>query len=126
MVRIEAKGNDIDRRLLMRSGSRCFLLKRGKETSQFVVIVELIKGWKVVYDNFRDQMTLIYADVAKTFGDQVAQASWIAFGVPNDDDKIDVYTISQDRRDVVPPVANDANWKLHMTYSPRDRFTIVS
>lgn len=124
VVRIEAKGNDLERRLLMPARSRCFLLKRGKETSQFEVVAELKSGWKVLYSNFNQQMTLYHADAVGDFSDLLGVASWIGYGVPDAVDQLNVYKMDPARQDVVPPTANEGSWQIYLNRDPKERFTV--
>jgi len=124
IARVQAKGNDIQRRLLMAPGNRCFLLKRGVETKDFAVVKELTTGWKLRFSEFRGQPVLDYADTGTGFADEIAQASFIACGVPDGDDKIDVFSIDPERRDVVPPTVTNIFWKVYMVRMPEERFEI--
>lgn len=125
IARVQSKGNDIQRRLLMAPGNRCFLLKRGIETKGFSSIMELTAGWKLRFSEFRGQPVLDYADTAGTFADKIAQASFIACGIPDEDDKIDIYSIDPDRRDVVPPTVTNIFWKVYMVRMPEERYEVT-
>ncbi len=119
IVRVSGRQNDIQRRLLMAEGSRCFLLKRAGETSKFKSVAELTSGWVIEFNEYRAQFTLYYADTLGTFKDLIGQTSFIAFG---EGASLAVYSIDPDRRDVIEPTVENAMWKVYVTRVATERY----
>lgn len=105
-------------------GFRIFLLERGIETKGFSEIVELTEGFTFEYDGYRQLMVLEYATLDPDFDDQIARCSYIAAGVPDGDDQVDIYEIDPSRRDVVPPTTDDPSWKIFLLRIPHERYEI--
>lgn len=129
-IRARAKGNDIRRRLLLPPGFRIFFLKRGGETSRFVVIREIPAkdgGATIKYSDWRQQLVLNVCTLDDTFQDDAAQTSYWAAGVGYgmDDKTFDVYAVDPQRRDVVAPTANNAAWKFFLTREPKESFILA-
>lgn len=126
VIRAKAKGNDIKRRLLLPLGFRIFFLKRGGETKKFVVIREVTAGATIKYSDWRQQLVLNVCTLDGSFDNDVAQTSYWACGVGYGLDKniFDVYAVDPQRRDVVPPTANNAAWKFFLTRNPKESFTL--
>lgn len=133
ITRVQAKGNDIKRRLLMSPGQRCFMLKRAGETKAFTEVVELTSGWNIRWSEYRGQFVLEVAYVesdpsAPVFQNFVSQASHIACGVPvtiaQDTDALDVYITDPERRDIKPPTVDSPFWKLYLTRLGKERFIV--
>ena len=109
----------------LRSGAAvCYLIKRDGQTKRFTVVIDLVTGWFVSPDKFREAFSLRYATADASFGDKLAQSSWIAYGTPNADGEIDVYEISPDKRDKVPPSETNPSWKVFVQRFDEERFTI--
>lgn len=108
----------------MKDGWRCFLLKRAGQSSQFEVVQELISGVYIKFSEYRSQMLFRYATTDDAFSDKVFQTSDIAFGVPNNDDEIEVFTIEDGSRDIISPNASNPFWKLYGTKVTEERFTV--
>lgn len=126
IIRVNAKGNDIHRRLLMSSEAVCYLLKRKGETgTKWTVVQQITSGWDVKYNDYRAQMVLSIATSTANFEDLMAQTSYIAYGIPASG-SVDVYSIDPDRRDVVPPTGESPFWKVYVTRDGKERFTIPS
>lgn len=127
IIRVNAKGNDIRRRLLM-TDERCFLLKRGKETKRFTKIVEITEGWNVKFNGYRQQMGLEIATSTANFRNIVSQTSYIAYGSPRvvaaSTTEYDVYSILNEQIDVIPPTGSSPLWKFYLTREPQERFRI--
>jgi hypothetical protein len=126
VIKAKAKGNDVKRRLLLPPGFRIFFLKRGGETKKFTVIREVTKGANIKYSDWRQQFALNVATLDDTFADDAAQTSYWAAGVGygTDNKTFDIYTVDPQRRDVVPPTANNAAWKFFLTRDPRESFVL--
>jgi len=119
------KVNDTLRSVFYRDGTRCFLLRRSGETSAFTAVIELVDGYFVDWNEYREQSSLSIAD-RNTSGlsDKIAQASHFAFGVPVGS-KIDVFKISSDARDRIKPDGLDPFWKLYGVREINLRYTVV-
>lgn len=126
MTRIEAKSNSLDRKLIMPVGFRIFLLKRAGETSKLVSIREITVGAVVTYSDWRQQLVFKIATLDATFPDDVAQTSYWGAGVGRGtgNKTFDVYGVDPQRRDVVQPTADNANWRFFLTRDPRERFVL--
>lgn len=132
ITRVQAKGNDIQRRLMMRPGQRCILLKRGKETSRFVVVEELEAGWNLRFNEYRDQFVLeiayVEADVDNpVFGNVIGQTSHVACGVPytaNSSEFLDLFVTDPERRDIKPPTVDSPFWKVYLTRAGTERYVL--
>ena len=96
---------------------RMFLLRRAGETQRFAVVAEITDGHWSRWDTFREQTTFIWASSDAEWTDLVAQTSHVGFGVLDDLGQIDVFVISPDQRDRVPPSGGNLLWKL---YGSRD------
>ncbi len=105
--------------------TRLFLLKRGEHTSEFTEITEVTESWFVNYNDYREQMQFEIATTDADFLDYAAQASFIGYGVPDDDEKIEVYVIPDDARDKVPPTGPSPTWKLFGVREANERYTVV-
>ena len=109
----------------LRSGSQvCYLIKRSGQTKRFSVVLELTTGWFASWDKFREAMALRVATSDASFADKLAQSSFVAYGTPDADDAIDVYEISPDKRDKVPPTETSPCWKVFVTRDDKERFTV--
>jgi hypothetical protein len=121
ITRVQAKGNDIKRRLLMSPGQRCFGLKRAGETKRFTAVLELTTGWNLRWSEFRGQPVLEIAAVetdpdSPTFRDAFAQMTHWAIGVPDGTGAInEVYAMDPERKDVKPPTVDNVFWKVYLT-----------
>lgn len=120
-----AQKNDALRAALGRDGERMFLLKREGQTKRFTPIAEVTAGWQVKFNEFRGQMVFRVATTDATFADDIAQASYIGYGVPDGSSQIEVFSIDPDRRDVVAPAGSSVYWKVYAAKEPKERFTVV-
>lgn len=120
--RIQGKGNDIRRRVLLTT-ERCFLLRPGGETSSLAVITELTSGFWVRWSEFRQQTQFRYAST-EDMVDKFARTTHIAYGVPDSSAKIEVYVIEEPNRDIVAPTASSPFWKAYANKERSLRFTI--
>lgn len=117
--------NDALSDVFLPDGRKCFLLKREGQTQRFAVVQELTASYYVKWNSYREQMLFRVATIDAGFSDIVAQTHAIGYGVPNIDGMIDVYAISPDQRDRVPPDGSNPFWKLYGIRKPEQRFTIV-
>lgn len=128
VIRAKAKGNDVKRRLLLPPGYRIFFLKRSGETKRFTVVLEVAvgDGATTKYSDWRQQLVLTVNTLDEDFAAKAAQTSYWACGVGygDDNDTFDVYVVDPQRRDVVPPTANNAAWKFFLTREPRESFVL--
>ncbi len=117
--------NDSLRAAFLPTGSRCFLLKRAEFSgTRWTVVKELTNGWFVEFSEFRGQFKLLYATASPGFADEIAQTSFIACGVPNLSNELDVFSIEPSRRDVISPVGSNAQWKVYVDRAPLERFVL--
>lgn len=105
-------------------GVRFFLLKREGQTKRLAEIVEITSGGWVRWNEIREQMQFVIADNSEIIKDFVAQTTFTGYGVPNTDDEVDVFVISDDQRDRIAPTATSPFWKLFGTREPSERFTL--
>ncbi len=108
-----------------RDGVKLFLLKRSPDSQELTTIQELTEGWQMKFNTYRGQMLLTYATVETEFADIIAQTTFVAYGVPDMDNQIEVFSIDPDRRDVIAPNGGSPFWKVFVTKEPTERFTIV-
>jgi hypothetical protein len=120
-----AQLNDGLRGAFDRDGVRCFLLKKEGQTQRYVVVQELTSGYYVRFSEYRQQMQFRIANDDSGITDAIAQSSAIGYGVPNGDGKIDIYPVSPELRDRVPPNGSSPFWKLYGDRKAEIRFTIV-
>ncbi len=128
VIRVKGRINDVKKRLILPGGYRIFFLKRSGETKRFTVVVEVTSGAVVTYNGFRQQLTLNCAvpDTDTNFPNYAAQTSYWAVGqgYGTGNKTFDVYAVDPERRDVVPPTANNPEWKFYLTREPRERFVL--
>lgn len=138
ITRVQGKGNDIKRRLLMSPGQRCILLKRAGETKRYSVVEELLIGWNIRWSEFRNQFVLEvgYTEpdpTAPVFRDLISQTSHVAIGAP--DYKVpltsplgylDLYVTDPERRDLKPPTVDSPFWKVYLTRLGNERYLLTS
>lgn len=127
LIKAEIKTNDAETRIALdprNTGFRAFFIERAVESKSFAVVHEAITGYRFEYNGFRQMMVFFYATLLPEFPDLLARSTHMAAGVPNQDGQVDVYEIDPSRRDVVPPTADDPNWKLFLLRQPTERFTL--
>ena len=111
----------------LRSGDQvCFLIKRRAHSDDFESVLKLESGWFVSYDKFRESTLLRVATGEADFENLSAQSSYVAYGTPDADSQIDVYEISPDRRDRIPPNESSPVWKFYIERMPEERFLIMN
>ena len=107
------------------AGTRFFLLKRGGQTERFTVQRDVTdEPWYVGYNNYREQQQFEIAVNDSTMADDAALTSYVAWGVPDADNKMDLYAINDSARDKVVPTGPSPTWKLFGVREPSERFTI--
>lgn len=120
MVQVQAQIFDS-----VRTGAQvCFLLKRELQSKRFAVVLKLETGWFCKFDKFRDSFILSVATEDINFNDLQAQSSFVGYGMPDSASEIDVYEISQEARDRIPPNETSPSWKFLIERMPNERFTI--
>ena len=107
-----------------RKPPRAFLIKRQGQTKRFSVVLELTTGWFVSWDRFREAFGLRAAAADASFADKLAQSSYLAYGTPDADGEIDVYALSEDKRDKVPPTETNPAWKIFVERDEKERFAV--
>jgi hypothetical protein len=104
--------------------ARYFLLKREGQTKRFAVVQEVTSAQYVGWNSYREQMQFKLASETDELADLLAQTSYIAYGVPNTAKEIDVFAISSEARDRIPPTGTSPFWKLFGVRQPEMRFAI--
>lgn len=104
-------------------GVRCFLLKQAGETSKFTSILELTDGFYADWSEFRQAMRFSYATDADV-DDETAAVSHIGYGVPDGENRLEVFAIDDPARDIIPPSNGDWFWKFYATKVRNERYTI--
>lgn len=110
--------NDALRDAFALDGVRCFLLKRGENKSLFTKIVEITAGFRVKDGVFTWADTEI-EDVR----DDWTAATHIAYGVPNEDDEIEVYGMEE--KTTVDPDGSDVYWRCDLDRLENERYEIT-
>lgn len=123
IIRVQGRGNDLKRKILLDKGVRCFLLKGAGETQRLEPVQELTRGWHVKFNEYRGALVLSIAN-SDINRDLIALTSYIAYGVPIGD-KMDVYVIDPSRIDVYEPTVENPFWKLYGTKDSRRRYQIL-
>jgi hypothetical protein len=107
-------------------GARCFLAKRGEHTSEFSLVgSELTSGWFIEFDDNRAQSGLFRYATTSAFADTWAQATHVLYGVPNDDDEIEVFEFAEDEKDAIDPTGTSPFWSGRIVRIPEERYTIA-
>ena len=109
----------------LRSGAAiCFLIKRSGQTKKFTIVRQLTTGWFVSWDKFREAFALRVATADTGFADDLAQSSYLAYGVPDTSSQIDLFEIAPDKRDKIPPNETSPAWKVFVERDDKERFTV--
>lgn len=103
--------------------ARLFLLKRGGETSRFTVVAEVEKSFWSRWSEYRQASVFMWAS-NDDWLDRVSAVSHIGFGVPDTDERIDIYEVIPESRDWIAPNAANLVWKLYGQKVRHERFTI--
>ena len=103
-------------------GTRCFLLKRGENTSAFTSLGELTTGYRVRFDDNRSESGLFrHATTTLSFRDTWAQCTNIAYGVGA---TLEVYEFAQAEKDSIDPDGSSVYWSGRIVKIPNERYTI--
>ena len=117
--------NDSLREAFLPSGARLFLIKPETNSGiRWTLVKELTTGWFIEFSEYRGLFKLLYATLDPGFTDELAQASFIAYGVPNDAFQVEVFSIDPERRDIVPPVGTSPFWKVYVAKEEAKRYTV--
>lgn len=118
--------NNALRAAFMPDGVRCFLLSSAENSGKkFEVVKELENGWLIEFSEYRQQFRLLYSTNDEDFADEIAQTSFIAYGVPDADGEIEVFSIDPEKRDVIPPTGTNPQWKVYVDKLPNRRFLVT-
>ena len=117
--------NDSLRAAFLPSGVRCFLIKSAPNSgTKWIVVKELTSGWFIEFSEYRVLFKLLYATLDEAFSDEIAQTTFVAYGVPDADNQMEVFAIDPERRDVIPPTGSTPFWKIYVDKEPKKRFLI--
>jgi hypothetical protein len=116
--------NDALRGAFSPDGARMFMLGRKGPTQRFGFVHELTVGYYVEWSEWRQQMKFQIAGTDTDFVDLVFQMSYMGYGVPNSNNKIDVFEVSLNQADRVPPNGDSPFWKFYGIRKPEIRFLI--
>jgi hypothetical protein len=83
---------------------------------------QLTSGWMVELDGIRDRFQFKYATTDTDFRDMWAESTHIGYGVPNDDDEIEVFEIDPEQKDNFDPEAFSPFWQCMAVKVPNERF----
>lgn len=103
-------------------GARLFLLKRGVESSRFVIVEEITSGFWSRWSEYRQASVFQWAS-NDDWTDKVATSSHIGYGVP-ESNEIEVFEIAPESRDRTDPNGANLIWKLYGIKILNERFTI--
>lgn len=118
--------NNALRSAFMPDGVRCFLLVRSKDSGKkYEVVKELTSGWNIEFSEYRQQFKLLYSTSDATFSDEIYISSWIAYGVPDSDGEIEIFSIHPDKKDIIPPTGTNSQWKVYVDKVPGERFKVI-
>lgn len=118
--------NNALRQAFLPTGSRLFLLSQAADSGlKWTVIAELTSGWIVEFSEYRQQFKLLYAATDSGFADLIVKTSFIAYGVPDADSALEVFSIDPERRDIIPPTGTNAQWKVYVDKVPAKRFLVT-
>ena len=109
---VVAKGFDIERKLLF-PGSYIVLLRRDGRSEKFGELRRYLKGFKPVYDSFRNQLRLEIATLDDLQADSLELSHFWFMGR--------VYSVSQ--ADITPPFGDRFTWLILGTASAKDTYT---
>lgn len=126
LIKLEGKFNDIDRRILRRQGKevRCFLLKKATESSRLIALLEVTRGHRGKYNDFRQAQRVELGLDYEGLSDTIAAASHFAYGAADLSNSFDVFVIDPDRRDVIPPDGDNPSWKIYGVRDAKVRYSL--
>lgn len=121
-----ATKNDALRNAFAIDSVRCFWLKRGENTSAFVVVREVTAGYRVKFDDNRSESGLYReASTDLTLRDDWAETTHIGYGVGS---SIEIYTFAESEggieKDTIDPDASSIYWSGRIVKSATERFTV--
>lgn len=118
--------HDSLRAAFLPTGSRLFLLKAAANSGvRWAVVKELTGGWFIEFSEYRGQFKLLYATLhTAAFADEIAQTTFIAYGAPDQQQELEVFSIDPERRDIIPPTGTNPLWKVYVDKEPTKRFQI--
>lgn len=106
-------------------GCEVYLLRRGSNTSDFEIVRHITRGRWARFSSYRGMMVLSVSSLDEIcLPDEIALASFFAFGKPDDNDRIDVYSISPEARDETLTNAQSYAWRLMGVRQAGERFRI--
>lgn len=129
IVNIKTNGlglkNDALRGAFSRDGIRCFLLKKSGQTQKYIAVTELTSGYRIKFNDNRAESGLFrHATRTAGFRDLWAETHAVAYGVPNDDDEIEVYSFVPNEKDSIDPDGSSVYWSGRIVREPTERYTI--
>lgn len=101
-----------------------YLLKRQPHSNLFAVVKQLNKGWFVKFNSFREQYLFRFATTDSDFESEFTEAGFIAYGVPDVNDKVEVYEIPDNQRDKIHPNGSSPFWQAFAVKMENERFGI--
>jgi len=116
--------NNALRGAFSRDGVRFFLLGQSGQTGKYALVEELTTDFFVEWSEWRQAMFFAVTRTEPEFINTIAKTTAVGYGVPVDS-KVDLFTVSPDLIDRIPPDGLDAFWKLYGTRKAHDRYTIV-
>lgn len=117
--------NDALRGVFANAGTRCFLLKWGEHTQAFTNIGELTAGYIVEFDDNRSESGLLrHATSTLTFRDDWAEATHVAYGVPQSS-ILEVYAFVEGEKDTIDPDGFSNFWSGRIVKVKNKRYTVV-
>lgn len=122
-----ATKNDALRDAFALDGVRCFLLKREGNTKRYRALVELKKGYRIKFDDNRANSGLFrYANVdIDAVRDIWAQTSHVAFGLPDAQGVVEVFSFADNEKDAIDPDGSSVYWAGRIVKVQNERFTVV-
>jgi len=118
--------NDALRDAFALDGTRCFLLKRAGQTKAFSLIgSELTSGFLVQFDENRSESGLFQYASSQAFEDTWAQSTHVAYGVPDDDDLIEVFEFVEGEKDTINPDGFSPFWSGRIRKVENERYEVT-
>lgn len=118
-----AQLNDGLRNAFLPDGVVCYLLAKGGQTERRKVVKQVTAGYLARWNEYRGQTQFRFVDLDGELEEAIAQSSEVAYGLPRGGE-VDIYSISPEARDRVPPDASSPFWKLYGERVPEERFSI--
>lgn len=107
----------------------CYLIKSKSFSGNNIPVTQVMDGWFVERDKmnqaeYREESQFSFAGQSDSFADELVQTSYIAYGVPDSNNQVDVYEISPDAKTKTNPDGASPFWKVFARRDPKLRFTI--